>query len=609
MRIGNTTLSPVAFYSQAVWDISYAYRVILVAWRLVEMGFISIRFLLVRAPILLIWTRLPATRKITLPGPYRDLQPILTPEREAKMGVAGGRLGSMPFLDAYKSPEDIKREQDFLKTIVKPPSPLKVIVGSVIRGLVTELGSVFIKFSQIISMRPELPPFVREELAQVQDKLPGLPPKDVKSILEKELMQPVENVFENVDYNYIAAGSLAVVHHAKLRDGRDVALKIQRPFLEGSVALDTIIILDVILGAAKLLLPRIRKTDLTFFTLSFESALKREINFELEGHVQEISRKAMQVSQQTADYMVIAEVYFEYTTTKLLAMEFVHGLTRIDDIFSLPAEDIWELLTMKIPGFDDDLPAHVLVMACRFPMHMSWQGEVFHGDLHMGNWYLTRYPDGAHPRIFLCDFGMHEDVPREGFRNVMFLLWGILAGFPDMAVDGMKSLHLESGGHLDDVDWDHIGMAFGNFSRSWIEDAPDEEALVRLRRSRLHEGGLTRQLLKLLFGEVVGSGLHLPYWLWLLLKSYLYEEEAGLSVMGGSYDWLAWIFDQYSVRIEKDAVLALFDRTNVFTMNRALDQLQFPLARGKDYHKVLTQLRVLQDEIKNVPGQTTPAIR
>ncbi|MDY6833584.1 MAG: hypothetical protein SVY53_02140 [Chloroflexota bacterium] len=52
--------------------------------------------------------------------------------------------------------------------------------------------------------------------------------------------------------------------------------------------------------------------------------------------------------------------------------------------------------------------------------------------------------------------------------------------------------------------------------------------------------------------------------------------------MGGSYDWMAWIFDQYTVRVEKDAVLALFDRTNVFTMDRAIETLQYPLARGQD---------------------------
>ncbi|MDY6835342.1 MAG: AarF/UbiB family protein [Chloroflexota bacterium] len=596
MRIGTITISPVAFYTQALWDVSYTYRIIFVAWRMIELSLITARFLFIRAPFLLLWTRLPVTRSITLPGWYADLQAILSPQREAKLTVAGGRIGTMPFLDTYKSPEDVRKTEEFLKSIVKPPSPMKVIVGGVLRGLITELGSVYIKLSQILSMRPELPTFLREELAQVQDRLPGLPENEVKTILERELMQPVEQVFDWVNYKSLAAASLAVVHHAKLRNSREVALKIQRPFLEGKVALDTTIIVSVLFGALRLLLPRIRRTDLTFFTLSFESALKREIDFELEGHVQDHCKQAMLASEQTADYMIIADVYFEYTTSKLLTMEYVPDIIRIDEMFSLTPEETFEVLTMKIPGFSDDLLAHILVLGSRFPMHLAWQGEVFHGDLHLGNIYAAkpRHP-GDHWRFFLCDFGMFEDVPREGFRNVMLLLWGILGGIPDMAVDGMKAIHLESGGKLREVDWDNLRVAFGNFSRSWIEHVPIEEETsgVRLRRSHGHEGGLTRQLLKLLFGEVVDSGLHLPYWLWLLLKSYVYEEEAGLAVMGGSYDWLAWIFDQYSVRIEKDAALALFDRTNIFTLDSAIEQLECPLARGKDYENVIE--RIMQE--------------
>ncbi|MDY6833582.1 MAG: AarF/UbiB family protein [Chloroflexota bacterium] len=219
-------------------------------------------------------------------------------------------------------------------------------MGGIIRGLVTELGSVFIKFSQIMGMRPELPPFIREELTQVQDKMPGMPEAQVRSTLEKELMKPVEELFEWIDYKPVAAASLAVVHHAKLRDGREVALRVQRPFLPGIVALDTIIVLRILLGGLRLLLPQIRKTDLTFFTLSFEGCIRREIDFDLEGHVQERCWQAMQASQQTADYMVIAQVYLEYTSNKLLTMEFIPNLMRVDELFEkCTPDELWALLT------------------------------------------------------------------------------------------------------------------------------------------------------------------------------------------------------------------------------------------------------------------------
>ena len=599
MRIGMIVISPVAFYSEPVWNISYAYRVFLIAWRIAELSFVTTRYLFLRAPFLLVWTRLPVTKNIILPRRYRTLQSILAPDRETKLAVAGGRAGSitMKFLDQYRSAEDIRKEQEFLRSVVRAPSPIKVAIGGVVRGLITELGSLFIKLAQILSMRPELPPFLREELASVQDKLPGLPEDEVKHVLERELMKPVEEIFEWVDYKPIAAASLAIVHRAKLRSGEEVALKIQRPFLQGIVALDTLIILKILLGTATRLLPRLGKSDLTFFTLSFESALRREINFELEGHIQEHSREALLEGELTSQCMHIAKVYFEYTTTKLLTMEFVHNLIRVDELFDKASpEEIWELISMKVPGFPDDVPAPPVVVGCRFPMHMQWQGEVFHGDLHLGNLYLKKPASGENWKIFLCDFGMFENIPREEFRHGQFFLWGLLAGIPDMAMDGLKAIHVDAGGKLTEVDWPVIEDELSNFFRAWVEPAPEEESGVKLRRSKLHEGGYTRQLLAVLYGKILSGGLRLPYWMWLFLKGYLYLEETGTSIMGGSYDWNGWILDQYAVRVEKDAVLSLFDNANVFTTDRALERLEVALPRGTDYPKVLKGTLGLLDD-------------
>ena len=67
--------------------------------------------------------------------------------------------------------------------------------------------------------------------------------------------------------------------------------------------------------------------------------------------------------------------------------------------------------------------------------------------------------------------------------------------------------------------------------------------------------------------------------------------------MGSSYAWYGWIFDQYSIRMEKDAVLALFDRTNIFTIDKHLEHLQFPLSRGRDSEHVTKGLLELLNEL------------
>ena len=75
--------------------------------------------------------------------------------------------------------------------------------------------------------------------------------------------------------------------------------------------------------------------------------------------------------------------------------------------------------------------------------------------------------------------------------------------------------------------------------------------------------------------------------------------------MGGSYNWTAWIFDQYAVQIERDAAVALFDRTNVFTMNRSVDHLPRILPRGKDCSKVTRGLIDLMNEEENIRIRVT----
>lgn len=68
MRIRGITLRPVALYSQPIWDISYGYRVFLVVWRVIEIGFTAARYMLIRAPLIAIWARLPVTKDINLPA-------------------------------------------------------------------------------------------------------------------------------------------------------------------------------------------------------------------------------------------------------------------------------------------------------------------------------------------------------------------------------------------------------------------------------------------------------------------------------------------------------------------------------------------------------------
>ena len=466
------------------------------------------------------------------------------------------------------------------------------MVGVTLRGLITELGSVFIKLAQIMSMRPELPPFLREELALVQDRLPAMPRQEVEIILKRELKRPMEEVFEWVEEEPVAAASLASVYHAKLMTGEEVALKIQRPFLQGIVALDTVIIMKLIVGLINLLLPQVRKTDITIFTLSFQSAIKREINFELEGHIQEACRDFIEHDPIYRRYMKVANVYFDYCTTKLLTMEFVKGYVRWDDLLSLTPEEIWELVTMRIPGYPEDEPAHYLYLASRFPISLAWQTGIFHGDMHLANVMALRPENpGENWRIFLCDFGMFESLPvgSDELTALVEILEGIFWGDANLLVDAIQHTHVMTGARLSDVEWEPLRAAMTDFQRTWWEPSPDELG-TRIRTRRPHEeGGWTKHFLNQLTA-MVGLGVVLPYWAWLAIKSYVYEEEMGMSFFGSSYDWAGSICDPLAVMFEKESVMRVFDQTNVFQVGSTLDYLKYCLPRGRDHEKVLQGL-------------------
>ena len=210
-------ISVVRLYHLAPWTWLYSYRAVLVTLRMLELSFIAGRYLFFRALLLVGWTRLPGLRD-TRP-PYAKLGDVLAPVKtRASLQVGGGQLGSE--LGLVESAPELSGLMSAFLADVKPPPRSWSVFGCVLRGLLTDLGPCFIKFGQIMSMREEIPPTVRNELQLLQDKLPPMSYKEVKIIIERELQEPLEQVFEYVDETPIAAASLSQVQRAKLRHHR-----------------------------------------------------------------------------------------------------------------------------------------------------------------------------------------------------------------------------------------------------------------------------------------------------------------------------------------------------------------------------------------------------
>jgi hypothetical protein len=230
-------------YHPALWKISYSYRVALVSMRTAENLGKTLFYVLMQGPFLIAWTRLPGTRGRKPPF-WEDLAEVIEPiTGRPSLSVAGMQMGSNFALAT--NTDDMMGLQGYIVSGARAPSRMWSILGAYIRGYYTCLGPAFIKFGQIMSMREELPASIKKELALLQDKLPPMSFKQVKRIIEREMDRPLEEVFEYVEENPIAAGSLAQVHQAKLRkEQAEVALKIQRPHLQGIVELDVVYLCD-----------------------------------------------------------------------------------------------------------------------------------------------------------------------------------------------------------------------------------------------------------------------------------------------------------------------------------------------------------------------------
>ncbi|MDH5378711.1 MAG: AarF/UbiB family protein, partial [Gammaproteobacteria bacterium] len=111
--------------------------------------------------------------------------------------------------------------------------------GERIRLALEELGPIFVKFGQMLSTRPDLlPPDIALELAKLQDDVPPFSGKLAKQIVEKAYGKPVEEVFAWFDEEPLASASIAQVHPAQLKDGRDVIVKVVRPTISSTIKRD-----------------------------------------------------------------------------------------------------------------------------------------------------------------------------------------------------------------------------------------------------------------------------------------------------------------------------------------------------------------------------------
>jgi ubiquinone biosynthesis protein len=254
--------------------------------------------------------------------------------------------------------------------------------GLQLASALEELGPCFIKLGQLLSTRPDLLPadYIRA-LSRLQDTIAPVAGERIAQIVQSELQAPIDELFQSFDLQPLATASMAQVHRAVLRDGTEVAVKVQRPGVRQRIEIDLEVLREVARFAARHTALGARY-GLEQMVRELEHSLNQELDFRLEAANTQL------IGRQIADFAMLCTptVFADYTSQRVLTMSFMRGRHLAD----VPRAELEALDTPSIAK--DLLSAYMKQIAI---------DGVFHCDPHPGNILLT--DDG---RLALMDFGM-----------------------------------------------------------------------------------------------------------------------------------------------------------------------------------------------------------
>ncbi len=297
--------------------------------------------------------------------------------------------------------------------VIEAPSGEPETFGRRLRDALTELGPTFVKVGQILSTRPDLAGHeICRALSHLQDRVEPVEFEEIRPVIEGDLGMSVESLFAEFTYTPIASASLSQVYHARLHNGTDVVVKVQRPGIRAVIESD----LNLIRRIAEWIVDHVSDfqwMDPVGTVDEFGRSIHRELDFAIEARLIERFRE-----NYAGDTRVfIPKVYRECSSGRVITMDYVHG-ARLD------AFEVYEELNCD--------PKMVAETGCETLCKQIFKFHLFHADPHPGNIMVMR-----DNRIAFLDYGMVGHLERPDVQAIAELLRSIFQDDPEACVQAL----------------------------------------------------------------------------------------------------------------------------------------------------------------------------
>jgi predicted unusual protein kinase regulating ubiquinone biosynthesis (AarF/ABC1/UbiB family) len=251
------------------------------------------------------------------------------------------------------------------------------------RASLIGLGPTFIKIGQALGTRADLLPLEYvKELATLQDQVPAFPTAEAFAIIEAELGRSLHECYAEIDSEPIAAASLGQVYRARLATGEEVAVKVQRPNLESTIAFDVAILFRLVKLVNRFFPKANENADWEGMLREFHTTIFEEMDYVKEGR----NADRFRYNFRTWRAIRVPKIFWSHTSTRVLTLDFIRG-TKVVDIEGLRAHRI--------------SPVKVNRLLIRTYLKQLLEDGFFHADPHPGNLLVM---DSGHLAFF--DFGM-----------------------------------------------------------------------------------------------------------------------------------------------------------------------------------------------------------